>query len=231
MAAEGNTIVKSVIRDQEKAPCIILYNDEQIQDLKNVCCSGKSILGEDKTFNLCDMHVTTTCYKQVSVKRNSTQEPPIFLGPVFIHDNSDFQSISNFFNHLKVKLSDVTTDQLVLGSDEELALVNAITAAFPDATHVLCTRHLRENAKQKLIDNSINKQDRDSILDDIFGNEGLVCADDTICFNEKSTVLEEKSTALFQILQILPDETKNQHQRKSASTIFYWRFTKNVDKQ
>ena len=62
-----------------------------------------------------------------------------------------------------------------IGSDEELALVNAITAAFPDATHVLCTRHLRENDKQKLIDDSINKQDRNSILDDIFGNDGLVC--------------------------------------------------------
>jgi hypothetical protein len=44
-----------------------------------------------------------------------------------------------------------------IGSVEELALVNAITAAFPDATHVLCTRHLRENDKQKLIDDSINK--------------------------------------------------------------------------
>ena len=69
-------------------------------------------------------------YKQISVKRNSTQEPPIFLGPVFIHDNSDFQIISNFFNHLKGKLSDVTTNRFGIGSDEELALVNAITACI-----------------------------------------------------------------------------------------------------
>ena len=62
-----------------------------------------------------------------------------------------------------------------IGSDEELALVNAITAAFPDATHVFCTRHIREDAKQKLIDDSINKQDCDSIWGDIFGNDGLVC--------------------------------------------------------
>jgi hypothetical protein len=62
-----------------------------------------------------------------------------------------------------------------IGSDGELAPVNAITTAFPDATHVFCTRHLRENAKQKLIDDSINKQDRNSMLDDIFGNDGFVC--------------------------------------------------------
>lgn len=53
-------------------------------------------------------------------------------------------------------------------------------------------RHLREHTKQKLIDDSINKQDRDSILD-IFGNDGFGSADDSIGFNEKSTVLEEKS--------------------------------------
>ena len=38
-------------------------------------------------------------------------------------------------------------DHIHVGSDEELVLANAITAAFPDATHVLCTRHLRKNAK------------------------------------------------------------------------------------
>ena len=49
---------------------------------------------------------------------------------------------------------------------------------------------------RQLIDDSINKQDRDSMLDDIFGNDGLVCTDNTICFNEKLTALEVKSKAL-----------------------------------
>lgn len=63
----GNTIDKSIIRDMGKAPCLILYTDEQIQDIKTLCCTGLSILGIYKTFNLCDMHVTATCYKQTTV--------------------------------------------------------------------------------------------------------------------------------------------------------------------
>jgi hypothetical protein len=39
--------------------------------------------------DLCDMHVTATCYKQTTVVKDSTGETPIFLEPMFIHDNSD----------------------------------------------------------------------------------------------------------------------------------------------
>jgi hypothetical protein len=70
-----------------KIKCI-LYSDEQLTDLKHLCCTGTSILGVDKTFN----HVTATCYKQKTVVKDSTGEEPIFLGPMFIHDNSDYES-------------------------------------------------------------------------------------------------------------------------------------------
>jgi hypothetical protein len=37
---------------------IVLYSEKQLEDLRSMCCTGQSILGIDKTFNLCDMHVT-----------------------------------------------------------------------------------------------------------------------------------------------------------------------------
>lgn len=148
MLTDGESIVKSIIRDQGKAPCIILYLDEHLTDLRHLSCTGTSILGVDKTFNLCDMHVTSTCYKQTTVVKDSTGEAPIFLEPMFIHDNSDYESFSNFFNHLRKKLSDTNTEQLVIGSDEEQSLVNAITKAFPQSSHILCTRHLLQNANR-----------------------------------------------------------------------------------
>lgn len=121
LAVNKDTIVRSIVRDQGKAPCLILYTDQQLEDIKNMCCTGQSILEIDKTFNLCDMHVTASCYKQMSVVMESRKESPIFLGPIFIHDNSDFESFSNFFNHLRVKLINTNTDRLVFGTDEELA--------------------------------------------------------------------------------------------------------------
>jgi len=84
MLTDGESIVKSIIRDQGKALCIILYSDEHLTDLKHLCCTGTSILGVDKTFNLCDMHVTATCYKQTTVVKDSTGEAPIFLGLKFM---------------------------------------------------------------------------------------------------------------------------------------------------
>ena len=35
---------------------------------------------------------TVTCYKQMTVNRTRTNEPPLFIGPLFIHDNSDFDT-------------------------------------------------------------------------------------------------------------------------------------------
>ena len=72
MIADSNSIVKSIVRDHDKAPCIMLYTDDQLEDIKNLCCSGQSILGIDKTFNLCNMHVTAICFKQAAVDMAST---------------------------------------------------------------------------------------------------------------------------------------------------------------
>ena len=79
LVMNNDAYIRSVIRTNGKTPCIILYSDEQIADLKTFCCSGLTVLGVDKTFNLCDMHVTVTSYKNLSVTKSTTKEPPIFL--------------------------------------------------------------------------------------------------------------------------------------------------------
>ena len=62
LVTNGPLLVKSIIRDQSKAPCLIFYTDEQMADIRNLCCSGETVIGVDKTFNLCDSHVTATCF-------------------------------------------------------------------------------------------------------------------------------------------------------------------------
>ncbi|CAC5400573.1 unnamed protein product [Mytilus coruscus] len=196
LAGNKDTIVRSIIREKGKAPCLILYSDSQLEDLKHMCCSGLSIVGVDKTFNLCDMHVTVTCYKQIAVVMEKTKEPPIFMGPIYIHDNSDFDIFSNFFNHLRVKLIDADTEQLFFGTDEEAGLVKSIKTAFPESGHILCIRHLKGNIKQKMIDDGIDKKDRESVLDSIFGDQGLVHSDDDICFDVKCEQIEDRTKEL-----------------------------------
>ena len=82
---------------------------------------------------LCKMHVTVTCYKQqMAMNRTRTNEPPRFIGPLFIHDNSDFDTYSHFFHHLKIKLMETNLSKLVTGTDDQQALVKAIATIIPE---------------------------------------------------------------------------------------------------
>ena len=99
------------------------------------------------------VHVTVFCFKQLSVKRPGGDEPaaPIFLRPVFLHDNSDLETYCTFFHHLKMKQIDTNMTELVIGNDNEAAMVKGIQTAFQEPTHTLCTRHIKENTNKKLL--------------------------------------------------------------------------------
>ena len=183
--ASNDPFVRFVGHSSDKTPSIILFNDEQIRDIKNLCCNGKTILGFDKTFNLCNMHVTVSCFKQLSVVRQNTGEPPLFLGPVFVHDNSDVATYTVFFSHLKTLLINVNTQNLIIGTDDEAALKKAVSLTFSSGNHVLCTRHLRENTIQKLKDGTVDKTERKLIVERLFGADGIINAEDSICFEEQ----------------------------------------------
>ena len=50
MVSQNHPFVRRVIRDTNKTPCIILKTDEQIEDLKSICCNGDAVFGVDTTF-------------------------------------------------------------------------------------------------------------------------------------------------------------------------------------
>ena len=86
----------------------------------------------------------------------------------------------------------------MFGTDDEKAMVNAITSSFPDSKHILCTRHLRLNANQKLTDAAVDKSDCNTILDKIFGDGGIIDADDTVCFEERCEEVKTLSQSISQ---------------------------------
>lgn len=59
MVTDNDNFVRSIIRTCGKSPTTILYTD-----IKRLCCIGLTVLGVDKAFMLCKMHVTVTCYKR-----------------------------------------------------------------------------------------------------------------------------------------------------------------------
>nr|XP_039265772.1 uncharacterized protein LOC120341348 [Styela clava] len=167
--AQTNEFVQKVTHSKMESVNVTLFFEEQCLDLKRFCCSGKTILGFDKTFNLGRVYVTVTVFKNLSLLSCKSGEHPLFFGPIFLHHKSDKSTFTEFFTNIKSKLGR-KLDNLTVGTDDESALHGAFTSSFPDSTHVLCSRHMRENLINYLKDKvgtSVNL--RRSIVSEAFG--------------------------------------------------------------
>ena len=156
-------------------PCTVSYEARQIDDIKRFCTSTRgAILGIDRTFNLGHCYVTVTTFKFLDAVRQRTNEPPVFLGPTYLHWDATVTTYANFLHHLRVKLAcNVDTGitvapDLMVGSDDERALRNALAMVFPKSSHLLCIQHLRKNVEHYLTDKiGQTSQMRRRIADDI----------------------------------------------------------------
>jgi hypothetical protein len=142
--------VRCVTVTSMRVPSIILYSDRQIEDIKGMCFSLRSgsVLSFDKTFNLGKMYVTVSVYKNIALERVTTGQAPIFLGPIFLHGNSDFETFACFFAHLSARFVDSRFRELKIGSDEEASMRKAMKHSFPGARTIVCTRHLKDNMQR-----------------------------------------------------------------------------------
>ena len=129
---------------------VIVFNDYQLLDIERFCCSGMTPLGFDKTYNLGNIFLTGSAYKNLAVKSSKTGEVPIFLGPMYLHTKSTFSDFHPFFSCLASKLRDISANKLIISSDNERALVKAIEFNFHTANHFLCSRHLRQKFQNQI---------------------------------------------------------------------------------
>ena len=57
------------------------------------------------------------------------------------------------------------------GTDGEEALFGAFQQVFPNAVHLLCALHFRQNIKAKLHDLNIQEDKQEIVISDIFGKQ------------------------------------------------------------
>ena len=92
MCQSGENI-RELIVNPYKPPSVIVYSDDQLEDLKTNCIwSRGSVIGNDKTFNLGHCFVTTTTYKNRKLFKRWTLQNPIFLGLSLLHWNGETES-------------------------------------------------------------------------------------------------------------------------------------------
>ena len=114
--------------------------------IAHFCCHNTemSVLGIDTTFNLCNIWITDSCYKNDQLVYN-----PVFWGPLLFQFTKD-ESISTRFALEMIALDPEITSIKKIGSDMEKAIYNGVKAIIPDSSQLYCVQHISQHDEKKL---------------------------------------------------------------------------------
>ena len=103
---------------------LVLANDRQLQQVSQFCTNPKEfcVFGIDPTFNIFDKNIslTVTTYRNLRLENKNTNKPPVFIGPLLMHQHKDWKTYSKFAHTLiaeKPQLEGI----LACGTDGEKA--------------------------------------------------------------------------------------------------------------
>ena len=209
---DPNSPVKTVLISGDWFMAFI-YTERQLNDIAKFCCNEDdvdiSVLGVDTTFNMCDMWLTDTSYRNKRLKtvRSHRKKSPVFMGPAMLHHSKDEETFRRFCCEL-IAAKPTLSDLKVIGVDMEAAIYNGFKSVIRKLVRLLCVRHLRqrdEKAIDKLLENVRRSEDqkglvKNEILSDIYGQRiseeeyenGLAESLDENDFIVKLTSLEDK---------------------------------------
>ena len=91
------------------------------------------------------------------------------VGGLFVSHEKTEAIYSTMTSHLRKYCPELKTLR-VFGTHGDRALVNGIKAIFPDAQHLLCDLHMRDNVESELMKAKVSEFVRAGILRDIFGS-------------------------------------------------------------
>ena len=184
----------------EKAPQYVLANRRQLQDLVRFATNPIkfSVVGMDPTFRLGRFFVTPLVYQNLTLIKRRDGKHPYFFGPAFVHQTRLTEDYRYFISQLKIINPTLKLVQ-AMGTDDELALSNAVLSELPDAIRLKCKIHKRDNVKKKLQAMKISTACEGEILKDIFGEvtggtlfRGLYHSKNPDALDQKLADLHEK---------------------------------------
>lgn len=137
--------------NENKPPNIICYSEF---DLKS-CMQNGSTIGIDRAFNL-----GACCYMYGVSKSKTFGEGAGCLssssGALFCTGVALKQHIAHFLSNTRASLGFyIDCEKIIFGTDEETALINAIKTTFPNSEHILCIRHIQENAHRNILKQNV----------------------------------------------------------------------------
>ena len=177
----------------EGQPKFVLFLDQTLKDIERFCCNKNrnTILAFDTTFNIGEYYFTQSTYQNLSLLHQNSNKHPWFPGPVFVHHNlrkEDFQ----YFWQSFLRENSALKNLKLIGTDECEELYNGIMSQTKNSTHFLCFSHVRWNIEKKLSECLIPNMLQHRILEDIFGETGLINEESLEDYDEHLVSLIEK---------------------------------------
>jgi hypothetical protein len=181
-------------------PMCVLGYDYQFKDIARFCCREREAypLGLDTTFNLGEFYVTPTSYKNLLLYNVRDGKPPLFIGPTLVHMTRGYSAYCHLASKLKEEEPDIG-DIRSLVTDGEGGLCKALKVFYPHAVKLRCTKHFKENVKDKLKALKITGEDATFFISAVFGcnssegiyHEGLIDSPDEESFDSLLSSVDE----------------------------------------
>ena len=131
----------------------VLASERQLAELVQFCTNPQefSIFCADQTFNMFEdkISLTVTTYKNLKSENKATNQPPVFIGPLLMHQHKDWKTYSRFANSLIAEKMELDA-LLACGTDGEKALIDEFQRNFRFATFLRCFIHFKGNIKTEL---------------------------------------------------------------------------------
>ena len=202
---------------------VVSASDRQLQDLKHFCTDPTEfcIFGADPTFNIFkeNISLTVTTYRNLKLHHGATKKPPVFIGPVLMHQRKDWKTYSRFANSLTTECPDLE-GIIACGTDGEKALISGFKRNFRFALFLRCFIHFKDNVKRELQERGLSNNAKKMFLAGNFGKQedgtlyaGLVDCDNPEEFDSKFEALEQ---------EWIKREKEECQSTKKSTTFYEW---------
>ena len=154
---------------------VVLASDRQLEELVRFSTDPQefSIFCADPAFNIFEdnnISLTVTTYRNLKLENKATSQPPVFIGPLLMHQHKDWKTYSRVANSLIAEKMELDA-LLACGTDGEKALIDGLQRNFRFATFLRCFIHFKGNIKTEPKNRNISSTQQKLYMQEIFGKQ------------------------------------------------------------
>ena len=184
------------------------YTEKERSDIEKFCCKSTEagVFAVDTKFNICDLWIANTSYRNKRLVNTIDGRTPVHLGPIMLHFTIDEETFGRL--GLEILSANPNLKNIsFIGVDLTSAIFSGLKTMIPGLRRLICVHHLMKQDESKLADllpkTGRNAADRklssSEIIKDIYGSRvanfyeyGIVEAIDSDDFNAKLDSLEDR---------------------------------------